>query len=72
MTIPKYCLNNMGLETARQFKSLKRKEVRRALRAVDDLRTGCSFLPSGDTRVQRIQKELDQLKQELAVKNWGN
>lgn len=56
----------------RNFKQLKRKQLRAVIKAMDDLRFGCAYLKRPAYRtVIRLDHEANDLKQQLSVKVWG-
>ena len=57
--------------TAHEFRSVKRKHVRAAIKAVEALRMGCAYLPKTATPVPAILQALEELKDACSVKNWG-
>lgn len=56
---------------ARAFKAEKRRHLRVLKRALDDLRMGCAYFPSGTIHVERIAHEIEELTRELSAKEWG-
>jgi len=68
--IPKYVLKNLGLQTQRQFKALKRHQIRQIMKALDDYRMGCAYC-HGRFDVGEIAKRLEKCKKQLSVKEWG-
>lgn len=56
--IPDHVLHNTKTYTAREFKAQKRKQVREVLRALDELRTGCAYLPGGPREVDIATRAL--------------
>lgn len=59
-------------KTAHEFRSEKRKEVRQALKALEQLRLGCAYLPdSGSWNVPHIIAAVELLKDAMTVKRWG-
>lgn len=69
--IPDYVLTNTETYSRRAFKSQKRQQVRAALKAIDDLRAGCAFLPSGSKSVEIAANALKAVQDECSIKNWG-
>lgn len=56
----------------RNFKQLKRKQLRAVVKALDDLRFGCAYLERPAYRtVIRLDNEASDLKEQLSVKTWG-
>lgn len=67
--IPAYIVEKYG--SARRFKETKRRQLIALEKALDALRIGCAFLPTRATRVDAIAAEVESLRQELSVKEWG-
>ena len=58
--------------TAHEFRSEKRRQVRAALKALDELRMGCAYHPdSGGFPVPHLIAQLELLKDAMTVKRWG-
>jgi len=66
---PKWLLKREGI-TQRQWKSLKRTELRNVIKALDIYRSGCAFCP-GAREFGTIVSALDQLEKSHSVKEWG-
>jgi hypothetical protein len=59
-------------KSAHDFKSDKRSEVRKAIKAVSELRMGCAYFPDSDGfPVPHLLKQLEMLKDAMTVKRWG-
>lgn len=56
--------------TVRQWKSIKRKEVDIALKALSDARLGCAYMPDYHEFTKACEL-LRQYREKLTVKNWG-
>lgn len=67
---PKWLLQREGI-TARQWKARKRAQIKAVLKCFNDYRMGCAYVPDGEGEVGRIQKDLESLREKMAVKNWG-
>jgi hypothetical protein len=71
--IPKWLYKQEGFKRGRQWKAKKRKEVKFALKYINNiLRIGCYYMPEG------VQQDLLQVEQWLegicdacSVKRWG-
>ena len=62
---------NGDYASARAFRAAKRRDVRNALKAMDELRVGCAFLPPGAyMNVLAADKLLEDVKAMLSVKRW--
>lgn len=57
--------------TLRQWKSMKRKEFMEMVKAVDKFRYGCACTPTYPSSVNRLIGIVEQMRQELSVKQWG-
>lgn len=71
MRIPKYVLRNMGLRTTREFKNLKRLQVKETIETWEKFIAGCAYVPGFTQNVREITKNLTDLKEKLSIKNWG-
>lgn len=67
--IPPHIITEYG--SARAFRSEKRKLVKEVQRVFEELRRGCAFFPNGARGIDAIHYEMEILKRELSVKNWG-
>ena len=70
MKIPRY-VSEKYFNGARDFKSEKRQQLKVLLKALDDFRCGCAYLPSGSRDVQRIAEILQRVQSDISTKNWG-
>ena len=66
---PSHIVSRYG--SAHGFRSTKRQQVKAALSAAKEVRSGCAYLPGGGRRVGQVINELEALVDELSVKNWG-
>lgn len=55
----------------RKWKQLKRKQIDAAIEAINDLRAGSAYFPSGGDDVQLITDALYRIKADCSVRNWG-
>lgn len=67
----------MGLTTDRQYKSLKRKQIRQVIAAIEELQLGCCELPGynydhTDCLFRKMSDSAKELRERMKVKNWGN
>lgn len=69
--IPKWLLKNCGVETRRQFKQLKRKQLRNVLKAWNDYNRGCAYCRNYPNGINVIDLNLLEIKEDLSIKNWG-
>lgn len=67
--IPEHIIKQYG--SAHAFRAKKRKIVKELQRLMEELRLGAAFLPNGPRGVSSIDYELEMLRRELSVKNWG-
>ena len=67
--IPEHVIKQYGSTHA--FRAAKRAALREIEFALNRLRLGCAFLPYGPGAVDRMTYEVNTLKRELSVKNWG-
>lgn len=68
--VPKAVLQAMGLKTQREFKALKRRQLREVLKAFDEYRRGCFYCP-GSFNLGGIMDGVRRHLSRLSVKNWG-
>ena len=64
------------LKPKREFKAKKRAEIRAALKAIDDLRGGCAYMPTvgrftSPQIVEDIARQLKELAEACSEKEWG-
>lgn len=69
--VPKYILSNLGLKRQREFKSLKRKQLREIIHAVGEYRTGCAACPEYGSDIQLLDQVLKRMKESHSAKEWG-
>ena len=70
--VPKWALKNMGLRSQREYKSLKRKQVRQVIKEMESLQLGCAYAAGyEDGLIDRINADLKELKERMSVNNWG-
>ncbi len=55
---------------ARDFRAKKRTELRKVIKALDDLRLGCAFTPAYQN-ILSIDRLLSDSKELMNQKNWG-
>jgi len=67
--LPEHVVKQHG--SSRAFRAAKRTALRNLEAALNELRIGCAYFPSGGVAVSRIDYEVKILKRELSVKNWG-
>jgi hypothetical protein len=65
-TIPKRALKLAGVKTSREFKQLKRRQIREAIKAVEKINEHSpGYLPSD------VRLELELTKHNCSIKSWG-
>lgn len=69
---PQWLLDQEGL-TSRQWKSLKRRQIRDLESAAKDFLNFASFAPNRDTKylICSIVGNITSLKEACSIKNWG-
>lgn len=67
--VPKFIAEIYG--SAHKFRANKRRLVRQMLKLNSELRRGCAYFPMGEGPVQRIQMDLEILKDRLQTRRWG-
>lgn len=69
--IPKWLLKNCGVKTQRQFKQLKRKQLRGVQKAWSDFRGGCAHFRNYPNNIIGVNDTLRRIEEDLSIKNWG-
>lgn len=69
--VPKWVLKNMGLKTQRQYKELKRKQIKAVEKAIKEYWSGSAFCPMPYFEVCRLRTMLDGLRKAHSIKEWG-
>lgn len=54
-----------------EFRKTKRQEIKRVIKALEELRMGCAYLPRAGMPVSRLLNELEELRDACSVKKWG-
>ena len=67
---PKWLLKREGI-TQRQWKQMKRQELRELKKSLWVYGSGCAFCPSYDGRFGTMVKLVNELIESHSVKNWG-
>ena len=67
--VPKFIAEMYG--SAHNFRASKRDLVKRMMFLCKELRCGCAFFPMGVGPVQRMQTDLELLKDRLSTRRWG-
>lgn len=71
--IPRFVLRDTETFTARKWKSLKRQELKRAMKELEDFNSGCYYIPKEAFREYcEAREKLKKVQELLSVKNWGN
>ncbi|KKL46709.1 hypothetical protein LCGC14_2342880 [marine sediment metagenome] len=65
---PKYILKNLGMTTQRQFKELKRYQLKVIIEAVAEYHLGCAYCPGS---ISVLIGAIETMKDELSVEKWG-
>ena len=69
-TIPKDVLNNLHVANSREFKSLKRKQIRALIKAFEEYQLGCYYCPEYKS-FDKARQHVEKIKQAQSVKTWG-
>ncbi len=74
MEAPDYVLADRSITTQREWRRLKRRELRAAIKAVETLLIGSGFTPRGSQgeRVPAIVNQLEALRQAWCPRKWGS
>lgn len=57
--------------TQRQWRQIKRRDLRNLISAFDEYRMGCAHCPGTNGAVGVIGKLLNELKESHSIKKWG-
>ena len=68
--IPRNVLDNLMCRTTRDFRTLKRRQIKTLLSALNELRIGCVYLP-GYRHIGQLADKVKQLHGLLSAKKWG-
>jgi hypothetical protein len=68
---PRSVLANQNITTQREWRRLKRNDIRNAQRAIHRLRIGCAFIPNGRKEVRAADDALSRLADACSPENWG-
>lgn len=71
-TISKDVLYNLRLTSSREFKALKRYQLRELERAYGEYELGCAHCPNYDSGTQnKLEAIIKELRESHSAKNWG-
>jgi hypothetical protein len=68
--IPNFVLKNVGVRTSREFKQLKRKQVRDLEKSANELMRGLGCSPAG-LDMMAARGRILIIKDKLSIKKWG-
>ena len=71
MKVPVHVIKYSRCESARAWKSQKRKQARAARKAIDELRAGCAYFPNDGKDVDIAAQAIDRIIKDISVKNFG-
>ena len=66
--VPKIVLKNLGITTQRQFKQLKRYQLKVIIEAVAEYHLGCAYCPGS---ISVLNEAIETMKDEHSVEKWG-
>ena len=69
-TVPKYVLDQYDITTQREWKQLKREQLKKLAEAMVEYRFGCAFCPDYD-EFGRLERLLKERVENHSQKNWG-
>lgn len=69
VVIPQWLLDREGI-TRRQWKSIKRQEMRFLCKYMSRFRNGCAYTPA-HRRIEDLEQILNEMQDSLSIKNWG-
>ena len=68
--VPLYVIQRLGLETTRDFKALKREQLKDIFRAMSEYLSGCAYCPDNEL-FDDARKNIEKLIDSHSVKRWG-
>jgi hypothetical protein len=68
---PKSVLSMLGLTTQRQFRQMKRKQLKAVLKAWKKFRSGCAYCEGYPHNISEAGRYLERIIKDLSIKNWG-
>lgn len=68
--VPKEVLNKVGVKTSRQFRALKRKQIKAIKKAVDDYVFACAWCPEDGVNIGMLRTAIYKMQQLHKVANW--
>ena len=68
---PDDVLQNAGLRTQREWRQLKRKHVKAARMAMEQLLRGCMYTPHIGIHIGAMLRDLRRLEEAWSQTNWG-
>lgn len=57
--------------TQRQWRQMKRRDLKNLIAAFDEYRLGSAYCPNKNGEVEAIRKLLNDLKESHSIKKWG-
>lgn len=69
--VPKVVLKNMGCSTQREYRRLKRRQLRRLQSAMNDLMLGVAHAPGYDREYAQLDVSIEALAALWSPKEWG-
>lgn len=67
----KKVFNNLGVKNMREFKGLKRRQLRELESAFNAFNAGSTLCPGIYWQLDKIRKQLSQIEEKQSVQNWG-
>lgn len=67
--LPNHMLETFG--TLREFKQIKRFQMRTLKSALNALRLGCVYMPNCQSHINVIERNVAELSLKISHKNWG-
>lgn len=64
-------LHSLGLRRQRDFKALKRTELRGIIAAWQIFHSGCAYVPGYPHAIWRLDDAIKELTRLLSAKEWG-
>ncbi len=74
LEVPKFVLENMGLKTAREFRDLKRKQIKAIKVALGKYQLGCAYCPNYPNNWGNIGKSIQSIQsmeKSHSREEWG-
>lgn len=58
-------------DSMHDFRKTKRAEVKQLVKALNDVRFGCAYIPGAQSAINTLAQASEELKRLVSVKEWG-